>query len=142
MSEIVFSPDEERFFDDLGEAVDVYFQNFPDPIVPGQTVFKMWKGEKVKLTTDMLLRFPSDLVFEEMRDSAYEWVGDAVDLWPELTQAQREKFDRDFREWVWGWMLSNDCLPNCWSVKNVKPCNVRVTDANEEGNIKAAEEEA
>lgn len=134
-----WSPDEERYFDGLGEAIDIYLEQCFEPVGAG-SILKLWKGRKVKLTAEMLLPYPHDLIFEAMRELAYEHVGESADQWGGLAQKTQDRFDREFREWIWRWMTENDCLPECWSVADVKPCDVRVLEMSEYGEVKAAEE--
>lgn len=122
-----YSNNNEAFREDLCDVVQEYIEMMDPPEVKVGTVLKLWRGEIENLTLQMLVPWPHDLIGEHLNEQHWEHTGlDGVD-WPGWTKEQAAKFDADFWRWLEGWLKDNDSLPTHWSVKNVKPFEVRLT---------------
>jgi hypothetical protein len=122
-----YSSNEERYHDDLDEVVSEYLDMMDPTHIEVGTVLHLWRGEIVKITPQMLVPYPSDLVGEHMGEVLYEHAGEVADNWPAWDHPTCESFNRSFWDWLETWMVSHNEMPTTWSVQNVKPFNLRIT---------------
>jgi len=122
-----YSNNEERYHYDLDDVVSEYLDMMDPAQIMVGTVLKLCRGEMVKITPQMLVPHPHDLIGEHMRDMLYEHVGDVDGDWPEWTDEQAVTFNNDFWSWLDAWMTEHNDRPISYRVDDVKPYNLRIT---------------
>ena len=121
-----YSSNEERYHDDLDEVVSEYIDGMDPARIEVGTVLHLWRGETVKITPQMLVPNPDDLI-GEMADQLYEHTGMDDETWPGWTPAQANRLNADFWYWLDKWLTEHNAQPTSYKVENVKPYDLRIT---------------